>query len=144
MHGARLIGSAVAFVDPESGILFVRDIHRRDHWALPGGFCHRREMPSEAAEREVWEEVGLKVNLARSEPTVFYDFRYPHVHFLWMIVYDKREHGVPTRRSFETRGIAWHDLDGLPANVDHGTRLQLSRLMPEVRGLGGPQRPRAI
>jgi len=34
-------------------------------WNLPGGFIGYGEHPSRSAEREVWEEVGLRVKLVR-------------------------------------------------------------------------------
>jgi 8-oxo-dGTP pyrophosphatase MutT (NUDIX family) len=38
---------------------------RAGYWDLPGGFCDGFELPADAAVREAWEELGLRVELGR-------------------------------------------------------------------------------
>jgi ADP-ribose pyrophosphatase YjhB (NUDIX family) len=52
-------------------LLFVRHVYRR-HWGVPGGLLQRQESPTDAARREVFEEVGIDVELM-GEPAVNVD-----------------------------------------------------------------------
>lgn len=50
----------------QSQILMVRHVHDgRDYWTLPGGGIEPGETPEQAAEREVLEETGIAVTVAR-------------------------------------------------------------------------------
>ncbi len=55
--------NAVILENPKKEILLVKrkDEPRKGFWDLPGGFMEINESAEEAASREVWEEVGLKV-----------------------------------------------------------------------------------
>jgi ADP-ribose pyrophosphatase YjhB (NUDIX family) len=64
-NGRLLLGcSATLFNDQRSKILLTRraDNHR---WCLPGGAVEAGESVTEACEREMWEETGLRVRVAR-------------------------------------------------------------------------------
>jgi 8-oxo-dGTP diphosphatase len=63
---------AICLIERADGrILLIRQSYRR-HWGLPGGLLQRREHPSDAARREILEEVGIDVKLV-SEPAVVID-----------------------------------------------------------------------
>lgn len=54
---------AMCFIERDDGaLLLVRQAYRT-HWGVPGGLLKRGEDPAEAARREVFEEVGLAVDL---------------------------------------------------------------------------------
>ncbi len=59
-------------------ILLVKELSD-GHWTLPGGWVDINESPSEAVEREVWEESGYQVKASRL-----------------MALYDRNKHGHPT------------------------------------------------
>jgi ADP-ribose pyrophosphatase YjhB (NUDIX family) len=64
-NGRLLLGcSATLFDDQGSKILLTRraDNHR---WCLPGGAMEPGESVTEACEREMWEETGLRVRIVR-------------------------------------------------------------------------------
>ncbi len=63
---------AMCFIErPDGALLLVRHLYRR-RWGVPGGLLERGERPEEAACREVWEEVHLRVRLL-GEPAVVVD-----------------------------------------------------------------------
>lgn len=54
---------AMCIIERDDGaILLVRQVYRR-HWGVPGGLLERGEDAADAARREVFEEVGLAVEL---------------------------------------------------------------------------------
>jgi len=63
---------AMAIIERADGHrLFVRHIYRQ-HWGVPGGLLERGETPEVAVAREVFEEVGLRIQLL-GEPAVVVD-----------------------------------------------------------------------
>ena len=65
------VGAMCIIERTDGALLFVRHSYR-SRWGVPGGRLNRREDPAEAARREVWEEVGLEVELL-GEPAVVVD-----------------------------------------------------------------------
>jgi ADP-ribose pyrophosphatase YjhB (NUDIX family) len=57
-------------------ILLVRELLDGGRWTLPGGWADVNDRPSQAVEREVWEESGYRVRAAKL-----------------LAVYDRRLHG---------------------------------------------------
>ena len=66
------IPSASALIVCKGKILWVRSQTTRDKWAPPGGKVERKETPTEAAIREVKEEVGLEIKIDRKMRTYLY------------------------------------------------------------------------
>lgn len=68
---AFTVGS-MCFIERDDGrILLVQQVYRT-HWGVPGGLLQRNEEPAEAARREVFEEVGLTIEL-EGEPCVVFE-----------------------------------------------------------------------
>jgi ADP-ribose pyrophosphatase YjhB (NUDIX family) len=65
------VGAVCVIERADGRVLLIRQSYRR-HWGLPGGLLQRHEHPSDAARREIFEEVGLEVKLV-SEPAVVID-----------------------------------------------------------------------
>ncbi|CAL9361641.1 hypothetical protein SUDANB105_00678 [Streptomyces sp. enrichment culture] len=66
-HSSTLSASAAAlFFDAEGAVLIVNPTYK-DHWNLPGGAVdiYKDETPSEAAAREVHEELGITAPIGR-------------------------------------------------------------------------------
>ncbi|MDP1818853.1 MAG: NUDIX domain-containing protein [Acidimicrobiales bacterium] len=60
---------AISLIEREDGaVLLVRQSYR-NRWGIPGGLLKRGERPSDAARREVLEEVGLHITLV-GEPAI--------------------------------------------------------------------------
>lgn len=63
---------AICFIErPDGHLLFVRQSYR-ERWGVPGGLLKRGEEPAAAAKREVFEEVGLRIDLI-GEPAIVVD-----------------------------------------------------------------------
>src|SRR4051812_10272956 len=65
------VGAICVIERPDGHVLLIRQAYRR-RWGIPGGLLKRREDPADAAVREVFEEVGLRVELV-GEPAVVVD-----------------------------------------------------------------------
>ena len=107
----------------QNKLLLVRE--RSDGgWCMPGGWADVGDIPSHAAEREVWEEAGFKVKACRVvgvydanhiQPlNLFHAFK---IVFLCDLI-----EGAPTT-SDETSEVAFFGLDELPAQLS-GERTQ--------------------
>ena len=62
------VGGLCVVERADGRVLLVRHGYR-PRWGLPGGFLKRGEIPTDGARREVFEEVGLRVELL-GEPAV--------------------------------------------------------------------------
>ncbi|MEZ5176823.1 MAG: NUDIX hydrolase [Acidimicrobiales bacterium] len=63
---------AICFIERDGGDLLLVRLAYRDHWGVPGGLLRRGEDVADGARREVFEEVGLAVDLL-GEPAVVVD-----------------------------------------------------------------------
>jgi ADP-ribose pyrophosphatase YjhB (NUDIX family) len=142
----RQIGYATPRVDvrgavfKDKRILLVRE--RMDGgWTLPGGWADVGDIPSEAAEREVWEEAGFEVKAQkvvgvydanRSGPLeLFHAFK---IIFLCDLL------GGEARPSIETSEVAFFDLDQIP-RVLSGERTKLRHIHDAFSCLEDPTCP---
>lgn len=60
----KVVAASVICVDDDGRLLLVFDSYKR-HWTLPGGVVDADEDPRLAAEREAWEEAGVRVRAGR-------------------------------------------------------------------------------
>ena len=105
--------SAATVVTDEGGrILLLNHILRpASGWGVPGGFLNRGEQPYETAEREIFEETGLKVSNLKmfSVKTVNH-----HVEF-WFVGTANGEILAKSREILEAR---WFAPDELPREMN--------------------------
>ncbi len=101
----------------EGKLLMVREISDNG-WTLPGGWADVGDIPSEAAEREAWEESGYRVKAIkvigvydanRFEPIDF--FHAYKLIFLCQII------GGKAQPSSETSKVAFFNQDEIPGNL---------------------------
>lgn len=59
---------AVCAIEHQGAVLMLSQPHRKG-WSLPGGLVDHGETPAEAVAREVWEEIGLRID--PGEPVAF-------------------------------------------------------------------------
>lgn len=113
MSPSYTVGAICVIERPDGAILLVRQAYRRK-WGIPGGLLKRGEAPEVGARREVFEEVGIAVELL-GPPAVVVDADPQRVD----IVYRARPAALseisevrPT--SPEIVEVRWFAPDGLP------------------------------
>jgi ADP-ribose pyrophosphatase YjhB (NUDIX family) len=124
----------------EGKLLLVRE--RQDgRWTLPGGWADVGDLPSAAAEREVWEEAGFKVRA--SKVIGVYDAnRLPPLelfHAFKIIFLCELLSGQPTPSS-ETSEVAFFGPQELPVSLS-GERTRPRHIQDAFRLLAEPDYP---
>lgn len=107
------MGAICVIERPDGAMLFVRQAYR-NHWAIPGGLVGRGEEPSDAARREVFEEIGMAVELV-GEPAVVVDPEPQRIDIVFRarpVTLSELDHVRPS--SPEIREVRWFPPDALP------------------------------
>jgi 8-oxo-dGTP diphosphatase len=60
----KRMGAGAVFLNADHELLIVKPTYR-EKWQLPGGIVEEHESPRVACVREVWEELGLNVDIER-------------------------------------------------------------------------------
>jgi 8-oxo-dGTP diphosphatase len=108
------VGGLVVLTRDDGRILLVRNAYR-DAWGLPGGLLDRHEEPHEAAVREAWEEVRLRVVLT-GEPIADVDIRYRKVDLIFpAVVASGVDPDSARAQPPEIDECGWFSLDNLPS-----------------------------
>jgi 8-oxo-dGTP pyrophosphatase MutT (NUDIX family) len=107
------MGAICVIERPDGAILLVRQEYRR-RWGIPGGLVKRGEEPTDAARREVFEEVGIAIELI-GEPAVVVDTQPQRIDIVFRgrpVTLAELDHLRPT--SPEISQVAWFRPDELP------------------------------
>lgn len=125
----------VVFARDDDGlkVLLIRRAHPpfAGHWALPGGFLDMDETLERAAQRELEEETGLKLELGalaqlHAFSAVDRDPRGRSVSVAFTATVEARQHEA--RAADDAAEVAWFALDELPPLAfDHQEILDLAR-----------------
>ena len=110
---------AVVFND-NNEVLMVEELSENSNWTFPGGFCDIGDTPSQAVEREVWEETGyivratklLAVHNRNSLPNVP-----PHFNEIYNLLFYCELIGGEPKTSVETGRSTFYARDAIPANT---------------------------
>ena len=121
----------------DNRLLMVRE--RMDGgWTLPGGWADVGDIPSEAAEREVWEEAGFHVNAIKVIGV--YDAnrlgRLELFHAFKIVYMCELIDGEP-RPSIETSEVDFFDRENLPGILS-GERTHLRHILDAFNSLDDP------
>jgi len=119
----------------DNRVLLVKE--RRDgKWTLPGGWADVWDTPSQAVEREVFEESGYRARAAKL--LAVWD-RGLHGHpptamRIWKLIFRCELTGGEPAQSIETEGADWFAEDSLPElSLPRTTPSQLARLFEHLR-----------
>jgi 8-oxo-dGTP pyrophosphatase MutT (NUDIX family) len=117
-------GAIAVILDEDDRMLLVRQTYR-GRWGLPGGLMKRGELPLDALNREVREEVGIAV-VAEGEPEVVLDPEPRRID----VVFVARPAAVgpePQPSSAEIEAMRWVAADEVPV-IQMETAMALERL----------------
>ena len=131
---------AICHIERADGdVLLVRQAYRA-RWGVPGGLLQRGEAPARAAVREVFEEVGLRIELI-GEPAVVVDAGPQRIDLVFRarpVVDAESVQACPS--SPEIAEVAWFPADALPElQTETGqalVALARSARSPQARPLG--------
>lgn len=107
------VGSICLIERADGHVLLLRQTYRAN-WGLPGGLLKRGEDPRDAAEREVFEEVGLAIEVL-GQPAVVVDPEPQRVDLIYR-ARPRTVHDVASVRpsSPEVLEVRWFAPDALP------------------------------
>jgi ADP-ribose pyrophosphatase YjhB (NUDIX family) len=110
-------------------------------WTLPGGWADVGNIPSEAAEREVWEEAGFRVK-ARKVVGIYDANRVGRLELFhaFKIVFLCDLIEGEARPSLETSEVGFFGRDELPATLS-GERTKQRHIQDAFRSLDNPSCP---
>lgn len=119
-------GARVLVVDGDEQVLLVRHTYLPG-WFLPGGGVDRGETMREAAERELWEEVGVRPE----EPLSFFglyanfrEFKSDHV-----ALYVLRSFSQKPTSNREIAEWGFFSVDALPAGTSRATQARIAEVL---------------
>jgi ADP-ribose pyrophosphatase YjhB (NUDIX family) len=142
----RQVGYATPKIDVRAAVfrdgrlLMVRE--RMDGgWTMPGGWADVNDIPSQAAERETWEEAGFRVK-ARKVIGVYDANRMDPMEFFhaFKIVFLCDLIGGEARPSGETSEVAFFELQHMPSELS-GERTKLRHITDAFTHMAKPNSP---
>lgn len=80
---AKLIGAAAVIVNEQGHVLLVKHSYGKNNWDLPGGKGEEQESAQQTAMREVFEEVGINIEIG-ALTGVYYEAQYDMHHFVFL------------------------------------------------------------
>ncbi len=116
----RTVGVRGILPDEAGRILFVRHSYGSRRWFLPGGGDHAGESADEAMVREMREETGLAVEIARLVGVYLYTGAYKRDHIF--VFACQRSGGTLAVDGREINEAGWFPLAALPEPLTAGTR----------------------
>jgi len=121
----RIVGVKCVLTAGED-VLLVRHTYGNRAWDLPGGTVRRRELPRDAAEREMHEELGRRIEDWTSLGELFVNANHHHdnLHLFQARVVDRELDLNLT----ELATAQWFPRDSLPAELARYVRPILTRV----------------
>jgi 8-oxo-dGTP pyrophosphatase MutT (NUDIX family) len=107
-------GAKIVLVNDED-ILMVRHSYGQPYWTFPGGGVKRGEEPAKTVLREVWEEVGLRLEKAIFLRKVKNNYEYKD-DTIWVYYGSTKDRNVKID-NFEIVEAKWFNLNSLPKDL---------------------------
>ena len=124
MARPRIEGSRVIAVDATGRVLLVRHAYGSRAWMPPGGGLKHGEDPVLAGARELWEEIGCRLDHAR-EVTLLTENLHGASNYVHIILGTTADTPRPDRREIAEAGF--FALDALPQDLGRGLAETLPR-----------------
>lgn len=102
--------AVVVFNEQNEVLLLDHVLRPQAGWAIPGGFMNFGEQPDQALEREICEEIGLKLKNLEM-------FRVRAIGKHIEILFRAESDGVAEVQSFEINAVGWFKTDALPEKM---------------------------
>jgi 8-oxo-dGTP pyrophosphatase MutT (NUDIX family) len=124
MTRPRFTAGAVGILLNDRNEVFVVEhvFHTVFVWGLPGGWVDTNELPSEAVEREFWEETGLKVRATNPLEVWSSPFWRNHIDMAFLVVLEQSI-PEPVTLSAELDSYQWVSFDRLPPMLPEHRRV---------------------
>jgi 8-oxo-dGTP pyrophosphatase MutT (NUDIX family) len=107
-------------------LLLVRNWAGAQQWGLPGGGVERKETPDDAAKRELYEEIGVKVS--RKDLAHVATLQYQYEAWIYSVTIRSDEIPVKPHNPWEITDLQWFSVENLPANLSPLVPLVLKKL----------------
>jgi 8-oxo-dGTP diphosphatase len=117
------IGCGAAILDDQGRLLLVKRVKNpeADHWGVPGGKLDWGEAAHVCAEREIEEELGIRIKTGRVLAVT--DMVAPDYHWVAITYRVERFEGQPTIvEDHALHDWGWFSLDALPSPLTANTR----------------------
>lgn len=112
------VGAAAVIMDSKGRILLVKHNYGKYNWELPGGLSEQNESAENTAKREVLEETGLEVTVARLTG-VYYEPNHDMHHFVFTCKLDDNQPPRPDEK--EVTECKYWALNNLPRPISDFT-----------------------
>ncbi len=134
-HPPKHLVCYCAIIDPQASKILLVDHIAADLWLPPGGHVEKGELPIQAAEREILEELGVKASFFYPKP-FFIDVKetsndlVPHTDVnLWFLIQGSLQE-VYSHDQTEFTSIQWFPFDQIPIDRTHP---ELNRFLKKVK-----------
>jgi 8-oxo-dGTP pyrophosphatase MutT (NUDIX family) len=136
MGSDRDIGGVRVILIRAGRIVLVRHWLLQDVWTLPGGGVDKGESPTQAAIREVEEEVGYKINSFDGQLGIYLG-RLGKKDSVIVLITSDFEGGMKWLPNLEIMERGLFDLDDLPENISPANRRRINSFRHGVRNQRG-------
>lgn len=117
-------------------VLLVRSSVGSQKWSLPGGGIEKNELPQYAAQRELFEETNLKLQLEKFVELGSQKRTIPASRGNYLVTFYlaelPRTLPVKVRRPLEILDCKWHPLNNLPADCSPTVETALNMRQPKA------------
>jgi ADP-ribose pyrophosphatase YjhB (NUDIX family) len=127
----KQVRARVVLINELDEILLVKNVVGPDEWTLPGGGIGRHESPIKAAQREINEELHLRISTSQlifiaDYPKGVADILYNAA--VYYATVRKRSLRTENYQWYEIAEVAWFNRQELPSKLSSITRLAIADL----------------